>query len=77
MAARHKFSSFHIHIYSTVQAKTRRSANAGTMLGQRQSRWSNIVPTLVERLVFAGILVFDKMALGLQWLGLSASILYK
>ena len=38
-------------------ANTRRSANVGTMLGQRRRRWSNIVPTLAERLVFAGLLL--------------------
>ena len=33
---------------------TRRSPNVGTMLVQRRRRWANIVPTLAERLVFAG-----------------------
>ena len=33
---------------------TKRSANVGTMLAHRLRRWSNTVPTLAERLVFAG-----------------------
>ena len=36
-------------------ANTRRSPNVGLMLGHRLRRWSNITPTLGERLVFAGI----------------------
>ena len=36
-----------------IPANTRSSANVGTMLGQRQRRWANIVPTSAERLVFA------------------------
>ena len=35
-------------------ANTRRSPNDGTMLANRPRRWPNIVPTLGERLVFAG-----------------------
>ena len=31
-----------------------RSANVGTVLSQRRRQWANIVPTLAERLVFAG-----------------------
>ena len=53
------------HLFTYIYIALSKQANAGTMLGQRQSQWSNIVTTLVERLVFAGILVFDKMALGL------------
>ena len=34
---------------------TRRSPNVGTMLDQRRRRWSNIVPTLGERLLFAAL----------------------
>ena len=37
-----------------TQKNTRRSPNVGTMLGQRRRRLANIVPTLSERLVFAG-----------------------
>ena len=33
---------------------TRRSANVGTMLGQRRRRWPNIVPILAERLMLDG-----------------------
>ena len=29
------------------------------MLGQRRRRWANIVPTLIERLVFAGCLAYS------------------
>ena len=39
----------------TIPANPRRSPNVGTMLGQRRRRWANIVPTLGEHLVFAGI----------------------
>ena len=35
-------------------ANTRRSANVGTLLAYRLRRWANIIPTLGERLVFAG-----------------------
>ena len=35
-------------------ANTKRSANVGTMLGQRRRRWGNFVPALAERFVFAG-----------------------
>ena len=34
-------------------ANTRRSLYVGTMLARRLRRWPNIVPTLVERLMFA------------------------
>ena len=37
-----------------LPASTSPAPNVGTMLGQRLRRWSNIVPTLGERLVFAG-----------------------
>ena len=33
----------------------RLSANVGTMLAQRLRRWPNIVPTVAERFVFAGL----------------------
>ena len=33
---------------------TRRSPNAGSMLGQRRRRWANIEPALGECLVIAG-----------------------
>ena len=33
---------------------TRLSPKVVSMLGQRRRRWSNIEPTLAERLVFAG-----------------------
>ena len=39
---------------STHAVNTRRSPDAGTMLGQRRRRWPNIVPILGERFVFAG-----------------------
>ena len=42
---------------SSIPAKTKRSAYVGTMLDQRRRRWANIVPTLGERFVFAGILI--------------------
>ena len=38
-----------------ITANTRRLTNAGAMLVQRRRRWTNIAPTLVERLVFADI----------------------
>ena len=38
-----------------IPAKTRRSPNAGLMLGQRQRQWANIKPALGERLVVAGM----------------------
>ena len=40
--------------YSEPTANTRRPPNVGSMLGQRRRRWTNIEPTLGERLVFAG-----------------------
>ena len=40
--------------YASLPANMKRSANVGTMLGQRRRRWANIVPSLAERLVFAG-----------------------
>ena len=39
-----------------IPANTRRSPNLGTMLGQSRRQRASIVPTLGERLVFAGIL---------------------
>ena len=39
---------------SRYPANTRLSPNVGTMLVHRLRRWSNIVPTLGERLVLAG-----------------------
>ena len=33
---------------------TRCSANAGSMLGQRRRRWTNIEPAFAEYLLFAG-----------------------
>ena len=44
----------HPNICWNDTADTRRSPNAGTMLGQRRRRWTSIVPALGERLVFAG-----------------------
>ena len=38
-----------------IPANSRRSPKVGLMLGQRRRRWTNIEPTLGERLVFAGI----------------------
>ena len=40
----------------TSPSTTRRSSNIGTMLAHRLRRWPNIVPTLDERRVFAGII---------------------
>ena len=40
---------------NVIPANTRRWPNDGLMLGQRQRRWANIKPTLLQRLVFAGI----------------------
>ena len=34
---------------------TIRLPNVGLMLGQRRRRWANIIPTLRERIVFAGL----------------------
>ena len=42
---------------SSIPANTKRSAYVGTMLDQRRRRCANIVPTLGERFVFAGILI--------------------
>ena len=44
--------------YSNILAnhsKTRRSPNVGSMLVHRLRRWPNIVPTLGESLMFAGM----------------------
>ena len=41
-----------------VLPQTRRSPNVCSMLGQRRRRWANTEPTLAERLVFAGTLIF-------------------
>ena len=38
-----------------MPANTKRSPNVGTMLAHRLRHWPNIVPTLGERLVFAGM----------------------
>ena len=38
-------------------SNTRRSANAGLMLGQHCRRWDNIKPALVQRIVFVGDMV--------------------
>ena len=35
-------------------ADTRRSINVGLKLGQRRRRWTNVKPTMIERLVSAG-----------------------
>ena len=37
-----------------VPANTRDGTNVGLMLGQRQIRWTNIKPTMGQRLVFWG-----------------------
>ena len=37
-----------------ILVNTKRSADAGLMLAHRLRRWSNIGPTLGERLVFYG-----------------------
>ena len=42
-------------VLDAIPANTKRSANVGTMLGQRRRRWDNFVPTLAERFVFAGM----------------------
>ena len=41
--------------HSCIPENTRRLANVGTVLGQRRGRWANIVLTLAERLVLAGM----------------------
>ena len=42
---------------SCFTASMNHSPNAGTALGHRLRRWLNVVPTLDERLVFAGLLL--------------------
>ena len=42
-----------------IPANTRHWTNVCLMLGQRRRRWANIKPTLVQRLVFAGILTYN------------------
>ena len=44
-----------IPIMYYIPANTRRSPNVGTLSAHRLLRWPNIVPTLGERLMFAGI----------------------
>ena len=39
----------------SIPANKRRSSNVGTMLNQRRRRWVNVVLTLGERLVLAGM----------------------
>ena len=41
-------------------ANTRHWANVGLMLGQRRRRWTNIKPILVQCLVFAGLVQWQK-----------------
>ena len=41
------------NLYCLLSGNTRRSANDGRMLGQRLRHWPNILPSLVERPVFA------------------------
>ena len=38
-----------------VSQQTKHSLDVGTMLVNRLRRWPNIVPTLSERIVFAGV----------------------
>ena len=40
---------------SAVSAKTNNQPNVGKTLGHRLRRWPNVVPTLGEHLVFAGV----------------------
>ena len=40
---------------AAAAASTKRSANVGTKLAHRLRLWPNIIPTLAERLVFAGV----------------------
>ena len=49
-------------IMSLFPENTRRSPNAGSMLGQRRRRWPSIEPAFRERLVFAG----HSLAISLQ-----------
>ena len=48
-------SHFIIKLTDCVQTSTRRSPNAGLMLGHRRRRWPNINPALGQRLVLGGI----------------------
>ena len=43
------------HVIISISVNRRRWASVGLILGQRLRRWTNIKPTLVQCLVFAGI----------------------
>ena len=47
-------------LIKALPANTTRQTNVGSMLGWRRGRWSNIEPTLVQRVVFAGLLLGTK-----------------
>ena len=47
----------HVSIISGVPANTSHWTNADLLLVQRRRRWANIKSTLVQRLVFSGVLI--------------------
>ena len=50
----------HTYTHTNTGRNPGRKPNAGLMLGQRRRRWPNIIPALVDGLVFAGTIFLRK-----------------